>query len=112
MITDPLVNANFQLEQDILRCWNMVDDVKEILEDLESERMSQKDAVEALRAYATVYQNRFERTFRGYETVCRGLHDLRAQVKNFEGAQTTRPKQGKMGKSKKHKPVDTKSESC
>ena len=107
MTLDPLTSANFQLEQDIIRCWNMVDDVREILDDLENERMSQKDAVEALRAYVTVYQHRFERTFRGYETVCQGLHGLRAQVRDFESAQTATPKTGKMGKSKEQKPVDT-----
>lgn len=110
MSLDPLTQANFQLEQDIIRCWNMVDDVREILDDLESDRMSQTSAVEALRAYVTVYQNRFERTFRGYETVCHGLHGLRAQVKDFESVQTAGPKSGKMGRSKKQKPVDNESE--
>jgi len=110
MSLDPLVETNFQLEQDILRCWNMVDDIKEILEDLQSEQMSQSDAIQALWAYTTVYQNRFERTFRRYETVCQGLHGLRAQVKDFEPVQNAKSKTGKMGKSKKHKPVDTKSE--
>jgi hypothetical protein len=112
MITDPLVNVNFQLEQDIIKCWNVTDDVREVLNDLESGHMSQENAVAALRAFTDVYDNRFDRTFRRYETVCRGLHDLRAQVAGFASAQTTQSKSGKMGKSKKHEPVDTKSESC
>lgn len=112
MSVDPLTDANFDLEQQILRCWNIVDDLREIVEDLQSGHMAQAEMVEALTAYRQVYANRFERTFRTYETVCRGLHGLRAQVRDFEIAQTAGPKSGKMGKSKKQKPVDTKSESC
>lgn len=105
-MTDTLVNANFDLEQGIIRCWSMVDDVREIIEDLDAGHIEQSDAREALLALATGYQNRFDRTFRIYETVCYGLHGLRAQVKDFELAQNAGPKSGKMGKSKKQKPVD------
>lgn len=110
MIADKdLTDANFALEQDILKCWNFTDDIREVLNDLDSGHMSQENAVQALRAFADVYDNRFDRTFRRYETVCRGLHDLRAAVKGFELAQTAGPKSGKMGKSKGQEPVDTKS---
>jgi len=34
MLDDDLTEANFDLEQDILKCWNMVDDVKDILADI------------------------------------------------------------------------------
>lgn len=112
MSLDPISEANFDLEQGIIRCWNMVDDVREIVEDLDMGHMDQAQAQEALLALATVYQNRFDRTWRTYETVCRGLHSLRAQVQDFELVQDAGPKSGKMGKSKKHKPVDTQSESC
>lgn len=112
MSLDPLTDANFQLEQDILRCWNIVDDLRELVADLESGHMQQTEMAEALTAYQKVYAMRFERTFRNYETVCRGLHGLRAQVKDFESVQTTQSKSGKMGKSKKHEPVDNESESC
>ena len=101
-----LVDTNFELEQDILKCWNMVDDVKDVLSDLRHGALSAEDAITALEAYAAVYQNRFDRTFRRYETVCRGLHELRHAVKGFEFAQNTSVKSGKKSKSKKAKPVD------
>lgn len=101
-----LTDANFELEQDILKCWNVVDDIKEILNDLQEGALSANHAVQALEAYAAVYQNRFDRTFRRYEKVCQGLHELRHAVKDFEIAQTANPKSGKMSKSKKQKPVD------
>ena len=101
-----LTDTNFELEQDILKCWNVVDDIKEILNDLQEGALSANHAVQALEAYAAVYQNRFDRTFRRYEKVCQGLHELRHAVQGFELAQTASPKSGKMGKSKKQKPVD------
>lgn len=101
-----LVDVNFELEQDILKCWNVVDDIREVLEDLEAGHFSQAQAVQALQSFASVYHNRFDRTFRRYETVCRGLHGLRHTVKGFEFAQAASPKSGKKSKSKKAKMVD------
>ncbi len=106
MTDKELTDANFDLEQNILRCWNVVDDIRDIVNDLESGQMTQTDAIIGLRAFADVYQLRFDRTFRGYEQVCQGLHELRHAVKSFELAQTASPKSGKMSKSKKAKPVD------
>lgn len=106
MTDSELTEANFALEQDILKCWNIVDDVKDILTDIQHGALSAEDALQALEAYAAVYQNRFDRTFRRYETVCRGLHELRFAVKGFESAQKTSEKSGKKSKSKKAKPVD------
>ena len=105
-----LTETNFELEQDILKCWNITDDVREIVADFESGQMSQDNLILALKAYADVYDNRFNRTWRRYETVCRGLHDLRATVQGFELAQLAGSKTSKTGKSKKQKPVDNKSE--
>ena len=72
-----LVDANFDLEQGILRCWNMTSDLAEVIEDVRAGVMSADEAVDILASYARVYDNRFDRTWRLYETVCRGLHDLR-----------------------------------
>ena len=72
-----LVDANFDLEQGILRCWNMTSDLTEVIEDVKAGVMSADEAVNILESFARVYDNRFDRTWRLYETVCRGLHDLR-----------------------------------
>lgn len=106
MTDQELVDINFQLEQGILKCWGIVDDIKDVLDDLRSGVLGTDQAMQALEAYAAVYQNRFDRTFRGYEQVCRGLHQLRHTVDSFESAQAARSKSGKTGKSKKQKPVD------
>jgi len=106
MTDKELTDTNFELEQNILRCWNVVDDIRDIVNDLESGQMTQADAIKGLRAFADVYQMRFDRTFAGYEQVCQGLHELRHARTDFELAQITGSKSGKMGKSKKQKPVD------
>jgi hypothetical protein len=102
--------AAFDLEQDILRCWNITDDIGEILDDLESGNMAIHEAVEALRAYQKVYQRRFERCFRRFEEYNREAWTARKQVREFEQNLGT-PKNptasmGKKGKSKQQKEVD------
>jgi hypothetical protein len=72
MTDKELTDANFELEQDIMKCWNVVDDIRDVVNDFENGHLGQADAVQALRAFADVYANRFDRTFRRYEQVCQG----------------------------------------
>jgi hypothetical protein len=96
--------ATFDLEQDILKCWNITTDLGEILDDLESGRMEFHDAVAALRAYQRVYENRFERCFRRFEEVTQEIHMLR---KSTVPAENTVPANtAKMGKKRGKKAVD------
>jgi hypothetical protein len=106
MTDHDLTEHNFALEQNILKCWNVVNNIRDVVNDIDQGLMAPDDAVKALRAFADVYQLRFDRTFAGYEKVCQGLHELRTTVKDFELAQTAGPKFGKMSKSKKAKQVD------
>lgn len=104
MNKDDLISTNFELEQDIMRCWHVVDDIRDIAADLQSGHIDLVGAIKALQAFADVYNNRFDRTFRRYETVCRGLH--KHTVKDFGLAQIADPKFGKKGKPKKPKSID------
>ena len=94
------MSSIFDLEQGILRCWNITDDIGEIAADLESGHMLPQEAAQALRAYEQVYQRRFERCFNQFETHCAEVRDLRQQV--------TAPDLvlGKRAKSKGKKAVD------
>jgi len=74
-----LVEANFDLEQGILRCWNLTSDLSELTDDVDSGAITAEEALSVIKSYVRVYDNRFDRTWRLYETVCRGLHDLRHQ---------------------------------
>ena len=100
------MSAIFDLEQGILRCWNITDDIGEILDDLESGHMEVHEAAEALRAYQKVYQRRFERCFAQFETCTGEVRDLRVRLKDLEMDQEPEPKRQKRVKSKEQKEVD------
>ena len=100
------MTALFDLEQAILRCWNITDDIGEILDDLESGHMEVHEAAEALRAYQKVYQRRFERCFAQFEGYTSEVRDLRMRLKEMEMAPDTEPKRQKRAKSKGQKEVD------
>lgn len=100
------MSAQFDLEQNILKCWNITDDVRDIAMDLAEGHMTTTEAAQALQAYAQVYQRRFDRCFGQFEDFCREVHDLR--LNNAELAQSPGPvaSMGKKAKSKQHKKVD------
>lgn len=104
------MSVAFDLEQDILRCWNVVEDIGEVLDDVESGHMEIHEAVEALRAYQKVYQRRFERCFERFEQHNREAWEARNRVRELE-QNLGKPRNpgasmGKKGKSKGQKEVD------
>ena len=100
------MSAIFDLEQGIMRCWSITDDIGEILDDLESGHMEVHEAAEALRAYQKVYQRRFERCWSQFETFTSEVRDLRMRLKDLEIDQEPEPKRQKRAKSKGQKEVD------
>ena len=108
MIEDPVINVNFELEQDILKCWNITGDLREILDDWQEGRMKDEEVMAAMNAYILVYENRFDRTFRRFEQQCRNLHELRQQVRaqDLDDPKTAPKSRAKMAKSKQQKEVD------
>ena len=100
----------FDLEQDILRCWNVTTDLGEILDDVEEGRMQIDEAVRALRTYQRVYELRFDRCFRKFEEFNREAWTARKRAQELE-KDLGEPKKpaasmAKKGKSKKQKEVD------
>ena len=104
------MSAQFDLEQDILRCWNVTDDIGEVLDDLESGVIEIHEAAEVLRAYQRVYQRRFDRCFRSFEQHTREIWQLRNQVQDarsdLDQPQKSPASMGKKGRSKQQKEVD------
>ena len=100
------MTAMFDLEQGILRCWNITDDIGEILDDLENGHMEMHEAVEALRAYQKVYQRRFERCFSQFEAYTAEVRDLRVRLQNLDPVKNPDASMGKKAKSKRQKEVD------
>jgi hypothetical protein len=110
-----LVDKNFDLEQAILRCWHVCDDIEDMIAVIRQNDTLQEDIIQMLEGFRTVYHMRFERTFGIYEDVCHGLHQIRRereqlvqQVQEFEQAveSVAKKPQAKMAKSKKAKAVD------
>ncbi len=104
------MSAHLDLEQDILRCWNVTDDIGEVLDDLESGVIEIHEAAEVLRAYQRVYQRRFDRCFRSFEQHTREMWELRNIVKESQ-QDLDMPKKPsasmvKKGRSKQQKEVD------
>ena len=100
------MTAMFDLEQGILRCWNITDDIGEILDDLESGHMEMHEAAEALRAYQKVYQRRFARCFSQFETYTAEVRDLRVRLQDLDHPKISEKKTEKRAKSKGQKEVD------
>jgi hypothetical protein len=104
------MSAQFDLEQDILRCWNVTDDIGEVLDDLESGVIEIHEAAEVLRAYQRVYQRRFDRCFRSFEQHTREVWQLRNRAQdaqpNLDQPRKPSASMGKKGKSKGQKEVD------
>ena len=114
---EPVVDKNFQLEQGILRCWGVVEDLDDLANSIRGNYTKTEDVIKMLESFQTIYQMRFEQVFGIYEAVCKGLHELRRErdaldlelrTTRFDVAQADVAKkpQSKKGKSKKAKAVD------
>jgi flagellar biosynthesis GTPase FlhF len=114
---EPVIEKNFDLEQGILRCWNMVEDLDDVIEMVRTDYTNQAVVISALEAVKNMAQLRFDRTWATYEEVCHGLHELKRQrdalqqtaldTQFDEVVETVAEKpQAKMAKSKQAKAVD------
>lgn len=66
MITEKI--DRFTLEQDIMECWGVVDDIK-VLATTKRLQHNQAEMQQALNAVHTLYQIKFEKLFNTFETV-------------------------------------------
>lgn len=66
MITEQI--DRFTLEQDIMECWGVVDDIK-MLATTERLQHNQAEMQQVLNAVHTLYQIKFEKLFNTFETV-------------------------------------------
>ncbi len=60
----------FDLEQKIMNCWNVVDDLKVIIEAVDNDKLKTMDEVSTLlHGLANLYHIKFEDTFECFEHV-------------------------------------------
>ena len=112
-----MIEKNFELEQGILRCWDVVEDLKDVSNSIRGNYTKTEDVIKMLESFQTIYQMRFEQVFGIYEEVCKGLHELRKErdaldlelrTTRFDEANehVAKKPHAKMAKSKKAKAVD------
>lgn len=62
----------FDLEQDIMNCWSVVDDIKELSRSmLDRRKMTEDEISNYLLGLETIYQVKFERLFETFEMLIR-----------------------------------------
>ena len=113
----PVVEKNFELEQGILRCWGVVEDLEDLANSIRRNYTKPEDVLKLLDSFQAIYQMRFDQVFSVYEDVCKELHQLRQERDSLDlELRTTRfdeavehvakKPHAKMAKSKKAKAVD------
>lgn len=61
------MSKQFDLEQGIMQCWNLVDELKAVKQYCTSRNSSAQEVLEVLDALVTIYQIKFENTFETFE---------------------------------------------
>lgn len=77
----------FELEQCIMNCWNVVDDIKTVVHGLDS--MSNDDVANALIGLHTIYQLKFEQLFSEFESCITANHKPTKSMKYEPGQLVT-----------------------
>ncbi|NDH49537.1 MAG: hypothetical protein EBY41_03120 [Proteobacteria bacterium] len=72
----------FDLEQEIMKAWHVVDDIDLLHENVIESDMSTDDIANVLLGLQSVYNMRFEKLFNTFEEVCKQYHAMRKQNEN------------------------------
>ena len=67
----------FDLEQEIMGAWNIVDDIQLLNENVMETDMSTDDIANALLGLASIYNMRFQKVFNMFEDLCKEYHTMR-----------------------------------
>ena len=78
-------SKSFDLEQKILSCWNIIDDLNVIYEAvMEQDGMSKDDIANMLLGLKTLYDLRFSQTFNQFETLHSAVCATSRQIEDAE----------------------------
>ena len=72
----------FDLEQEIMKAWHVVDDIQLLNENVMETDMSTDDIANVLLGLEKLYNMRFEKVFNTFEEVCKEYHAMRKQNEN------------------------------
>ena len=78
----------FELEQSIMQCWNVVDDIKLVTRQVydRPKPLTEDELGNLLIGLETIYQLKFEMCFEEFEAVCREFHKFRKTHEFVQGA--------------------------
>ena len=72
----------FDLEQEIMKAWHVVDDIDLLHENVIETDMSRDEIANALLGLESIYNMRFEKVFNMFEDLCKEYHAMRKQNEN------------------------------
>ena len=66
----------FDLEQEIMKTWHVVDDIQLLNENVMETDMSTDDIANALLGLENIYNMRFEKVFNMFDDLCKEYHSM------------------------------------
>ena len=72
----------FDLEQEIMNAWHVVDDIDLLHENVIETDMSRDEIANVLLGLESIYNMRFEKVFNIFEDLCKEYHAMRKQNEN------------------------------
>ena len=75
----------FDLEQEIMDAWHVVDDIDLLYENVIETDMSTDDIANVLLGLKGVYSMRFQKLFDAFEEVCKEYHAMRKENRTTRG---------------------------
>jgi len=72
----------FDLEQEIMKAWHVVDDIDLLHENVIETDMSRDEIANVLLGLESIYNMRFEKVFNMFEDLCKEYHAMRKQNEN------------------------------
>ena len=67
----------FDLEQEIMNAWHIIDDIQLLNENVMETDMSTDDIANALLSLESIYNMRFQKVFNIFEDLCKEYHVMR-----------------------------------
>jgi hypothetical protein len=76
----------FDLEQEIMKAWHVVDDIDLLYENVIETDMSTGDIANVLLGLESVYNMRFQKLFNTFEDICKEYHAMRKENRTTRGS--------------------------
>lgn len=76
------MTSRFDLEQDILNTWRIVDDLNTFYDKFDT--LSEDERMNFLLGITVLYELKFQKTFENFEKVCKELCDTKRRLETYE----------------------------